>query len=206
MTAQTEVVPLAAPQVEAVGEVLRKAFYDNPGPMYVQPDDAKRALQLTWFMTRATRYGHIYGEVYTTAGKVEGAAIWLPPDDWEITPNRSKQVGLDEPPSIIGAEALDRSSSMANHLELLHKRDVAPRHWYLWLLGVNPSRQGQGIGSALIRPILVRADAEGLPCYLETAEPRNVPFYQRHGFEVVVEGDIPNGGPHFWTMKREPVR
>jgi len=122
MTAQTEVVPLAAPQVEAVGEVLRKAFYDNPGPKYVQPDDAKRAHELTWFMTRATRYGHIYGEVYTTAGKVEGAAIWLSPDDWEITANRSKKVGLDELPSIMGAEAFGRSSSMANHWEPLHKQ------------------------------------------------------------------------------------
>ncbi len=61
-------------------------------------------------------------------------------------------------------------------------------------------------GVALIRQVLARADAEGLPCYLESANPRNLPFYKRHGFEVVVEGELPGEGPPLWTMKREPVR
>jgi len=52
--------------------------------------------------------------------------------------------------------------------------------------------------------VLARADAEGLLCYVETEKERNLPFYRRHGFEVVVEDDMPNGGPHFWTMRREP--
>jgi ribosomal protein S18 acetylase RimI-like enzyme len=86
----------------------------------------------------------------------------------------------------------------------LHKRDVPLRHWYLPTLGVDPPRQGQGVGSALIQPVLSRADAEGLLCYLETETAGNVAFYERHGFEVVVEDDLPRGGPHFWTMKREP--
>ena len=40
--------------------------------------------------------------------------------------------------------------------------------------------------------------------YLETMKTRNVPFYRKHGFEVVVEDDLPGGGLHFWTMRREP--
>ena len=50
----------------------------------------------------------------------------------------------------------------------------------------------------------VREADRGLPCYLETEKERNVPFYKRHGFDVVVEVDLPKGGPHIWTMKREP--
>ena len=73
-------------------------------------------------------------------------------------------------------------------------------------LGVEPDRQGQGIGSALIQPVLGRADAEGLPCYLETTKERNVTFYRRHGFDVVAEGDLPDLGPPFWTMRREAAR
>ena len=76
--------------------------------------------------------------------------------------------------------------------------------WYLLTLGVDPPRQGRGIGSALMRPVLTRADAEGLPCYLETEKERNVRFYGKHGFEVVAQGEGPAGGPAFWTMKREP--
>ena len=75
-------------------------------------------------------------------------------------------------------------------------------HWYLMILGVDTAKQGQGVGSSLVAPMLARADADGLPCYLETMKERNVVFYEKHGFQVVVEDDLPKGGPHFWTMKR----
>ena len=58
-----------------------------------------------------------------------------------------------------------------------------------------------GLGTA---PVLAKADAAGLPCYLETMKTRNVPFYRKHGFEVIVEDDLPGGGFHFWTMRRDP--
>ena len=71
------------------------------------------------------------------------------------------------------------------------------------ILGVDTVKQGQGIGGSIIQPILARAEADGLRCcYLETMKERNVVFYEKNGFEVLVEDDIPNGGPHFWTMKR----
>ncbi len=72
------------------------------------------------------------------------------------------------------------------------------------MLGVDPERQGQGIGGQIIAPVLERADRDGLPCYLETMKERNVAFYQKHGFEVVVD-DVFKGELHYWTMKRPPV-
>ncbi len=57
-----------------------------------------------------------------------------------------------------------------------------------------------------MQPVLERADRDRLPCYLETTKEINVSFYKKHGFEVVVEDDLPRGGPRFWTMKREPIR
>jgi GNAT superfamily N-acetyltransferase len=69
---------------------------------------------------------------------------------------------------------------------------------------IAPMQQGQGIGSALLQPVLARADAHRLPCYLETGVARNVPFYERHGFQVVAEGILPRGGPPLWAMVRVP--
>ena len=58
-------------------------------------------------------------------------------------------------------------------------------HWYLPMIGVDPSQQGRGIGSALLTHALAICDRDGLPAYLESSNPKNVPLYERHGFEVV---------------------
>jgi hypothetical protein len=49
------------------------------------------------------------------------------------------------------------------------------------------------------------ADAEGLPCYLETETEVNVAYYRRHGFDVRTEWDLRTDdsvGPHMWGMLR----
>ena len=79
------------------------------------------------------------------------------------------------------------------------------KHWYLPLIGVDPPRQGKGLGGDLMQVALARADADRVPCYLENTKERNLPFYAKHGFEVIVEINVPGGGPTIWTMKREPV-
>ena len=68
-------------------------------------------------------------------------------------------------------------------------------HWYLASLGTAVDRQGKGVGRALMRPVLGALRRRGLPCYLESSKERNVPFYRRHGFEVVEEVPLPATGP-----------
>ena len=202
MTIDTQVVTLLDSQRRQAGEVLGRAFFDDPLLKYIFPDEARRKRPLTWLMDRGARYGLRYGEVHTTAD-VAGAAVWLPPGETDMTPLRMMRVGMLIAPLRVGLGAVRRFLASGDYLEEFHKRDVPPRHWYLAILGVDPSRQGQGIGGALIQPIIARADSAGLPCYLETMKERNVTFYKKHGFVVVVEGDLPDGGPYFWTMKRE---
>ena len=202
--AAAEPVALAPSQVREVGQVLARAFQDDPHWSWVLPHDSRRAQVLPWFMGVWARHCHKHGEVHTTAGKVEGAALWIPPGKYPPSVVGMILGGMMLVPLKFGRAAVGRLMSGANYMARLHKRDVPPRHWYLQLLGVDPPRQGQGIGGALIQPVLARADAEGLLCYVETERERNLFFYRRHGFEVVVEDDLPNGGPHFWTMKREP--
>jgi ribosomal protein S18 acetylase RimI-like enzyme len=88
-----------------------------------------------------------------------------------------------------------------SRVEAHHPRDP---HLYLAVLGVDPARQGQGIGSRLLRPGLELCDAEGLPAYLETAKERNLDFYGRHGFRVTGRMSLPRGGPPIWLMWRDP--
>jgi len=76
--------------------------------------------------------------------------------------------------------------------------------WYLEVLGVDPDAQGDGLGGALIRHGLDFAAAAGAGAFLETSVAGNVPYYERFGFEVVDEQDMPGEGPHVWFMRVDP--
>jgi ribosomal protein S18 acetylase RimI-like enzyme len=77
-------------------------------------------------------------------------------------------------------------------------------HEYLWFLGVVPAAQGRGVGSALITPVLERADEAGYPAYLEATSPRNRALYERHGFRAGAPFAVA-GGPPLWPMWRDPA-
>ena len=84
----------------------------------------------------------------------------------------------------------------------VHHRVKVP-HWYLMLLGADPAYQRQGAGTALLQPVLAMSDRDGVPAYLETQKPENVPWYHRFGFEVIEEIKV-TGAPQMWAMRREP--
>jgi ribosomal protein S18 acetylase RimI-like enzyme len=124
-----------------------------------------------------------------------GAALWLPPgvhpDDDAL--GAVVEASLDEP---------DRSELFAVFEEMGRFHPGEP-HWYLSLIGVDPPRQGQGYGAALLRHGLARCDRDRAVAYLESTNPRNNPLYERHGFRVV--GRIQRRGtPPIWPMVRLP--
>ena len=76
-------------------------------------------------------------------------------------------------------------------------------HWHLPLMGVDPLKQGKGFGSALMQHALVQCDRDNKLAYLESSSPRSVPFYNRHGFELL--GTIQLGAsPSIFPMLRRP--
>lgn len=202
MTLTADTMLLADGHVPEASAVLARAFFDDPLFGWVEPDPMRRAQVLPWLMRIGTQYGTSFGEVHGTADPLNGAAVWLPPGASTVDPARLEQAGFVDPASVIGDAALQRFGAFMEHAEELHHRDMADRHWYLMILGVDPPFQGRGLGGAIMQPVLKRADADHLPCYLETAKERNVPFYRKHGFDVVHEGMMPLDGPRFWTMRR----
>jgi GNAT superfamily N-acetyltransferase len=73
--------------------------------------------------------------------------------------------------------------------------------WFLDVVAVAPAAQGQGLGRTLIMHGLQWARADGCPAFLETGNPRNVPFYESLAFQVVGEERAPDGGPTIWFMQ-----
>ncbi len=199
-TPVTGVRRVTAADVPALTEVLVRSFDDDPVPRFMFRGDRRRRRGLQRFFTIALRHLYLdHGEVWTSSDR-SGVALWAPPT--KPPPNWRDLLHLLPlvPHVLTGGRAADS-------LRLLVAVDEArPRqtHWYLSTLGVDPDRQGEGVGSALLAATLARVDADGLPAYLESSKERNVPFYARHGFEVTGEVHGPGGGPTLWLMWREP--
>ena len=122
-----------------------------------------------------------------------GGALWLPPG-----------VGPDDE----ALEALVRDtvpeparSEVRSILEQMSEAHPEEPHWHLAFVGVDPVWHGQGIGAALLRYALERIDEKGLQAYLESSNPRNIPLYERHGFEVIREIRV-GGSPPVIPMLR----
>ena len=197
----TGVRPLGASEAPDAARALALAFQDDPVLSWALPDpDRRRRILGAGFFLFVSRLWLPDGEAFAPPGDVAGAACWLPPGRWH--PPLRRRLGLL--PSIvrIGGRSAPRFLRLQALVEGRHpdERD----HWYLPALGVRPDRQGQGLGSRLMFPILSRCDEQGLPAYLEASSPRNRALYERHGFEVTGTLDLARGGPPLWLMWREP--
>jgi len=203
MTQTSIPIPLVAHQHKQASEVMGEAFHNDPLWQYLVPDEARRARVLSLSMSILVRYGLLYGKIYTTA-TLDGVACWLPPGETTPSFSRLVRIGVRSAPIQLGWTGLSHYMAVENHCGNIHKSIAPGRHWYLWGIGVKPSRQGLGIGGMLMQPLLARADAYRLPCYLETMNEKNVPFYEKYSFRVVSDGIVPRHKLRVWAMLREP--
>lgn len=125
------------------------------------------------------------------------AALWLPPD-MHADDEAMGALMHDTIPESVQAEGLQ----VMQQMQSFHP---AEPHWYLPLIGVDPARQGKGLGGALLDHAIDRFDRDGAPAYLESSNLRNVPLYERHGFQAL--GSIQVGSsPTMIPMLRKPKR
>jgi ribosomal protein S18 acetylase RimI-like enzyme len=188
-----------ASDVDAMAAQLALTFYDDPVIGHIFRNEARRMEGLRTYFSTQMRADYLpFGGCYTTDG-YHGSAIWAPAGKPFLTGVRALTAMLPVFPYVVAHMAT--TLRLLNLVEGMHPHEP---HWYLATLGTAVELQGQGVGSALMQPVLEHCDAEGLPAYLESSKERNVPFYRRHGFEVVKEVPLPGGGPKLWTMWREP--
>src|SRR5260370_12520336 len=154
-------------QVKAASELVGRALRKAPPWEYLAPGLAGGARVVTPPLGITVRYSLRYGEVYTTPA-LDGVACWLPPGAASPSLSQLIRLSIHGAPLELGLMGLLRYTAVENYTGEIHKRTLPERHWYLWVIGVEPARQGQGIGEMLIQPVLARAHAGRLPCSLET--------------------------------------
>ena len=197
-----EPIMLKAPQAEAGAYLLAKAFQHDPLMAYVLPNAQRRRRLLPSLFGIVVRYCLRYGVVYTSSGP-EGVACCLPPGQ-TATIGRLALMSLSDPPLQLGLTGLRRFLQASSYTDQAHKQAAPGAHWYIWTLGVDPTYQGHGFGGQLVGAVLRQAAAQGLPCYLDTENPRNVSFYQRFGFRQVSEAMIAGTDVRVYAMLWKP--
>lgn len=185
------------PELPDVAAALAVAFAEDPVLSFLFEDPGTRPGLLATFFSARLAGGLGIDEVLTVDGHAS-AAVWVPPrgpDD----PDPDYDAAVAAAVALLGEEvAYPKLAALGPMLEA-HPHTP---HWYLAFVGTRPEGRGAGLASALISAVTDRCDAEGVPAYLESSDPANVPLYERHGFTVT--GDVViEGGPTIPLMWRE---
>ncbi|WP_168452677.1 GNAT family N-acetyltransferase [Sphingopyxis microcysteis] len=182
----------------ALIETLAQAFQTDPALSWILPDPSQRARALRSLFHTLVPADMRAGVALRSAGD-EAAALWRAPGQAHGGTLEFLRTVL--PLIATFGTALPRGLKVQGSIDAHRPQG---RFWYLHYVGVRTEHQGKGQGGRIIRAQTAVADADGLPCWLETATPENVPLYERLGFVTQVEWDVPGGGPHFWGMMRAP--
>jgi GNAT superfamily N-acetyltransferase len=196
------VIPLPRSAHRAAAALIARAFANDPLSCYMFPDGPRRARLMEWVHRRWFRVVEPLGGAFMT-DDAGGVAVWWPPHAQDkITLWRILRAGLVWTPLRVGFRHARRMrQAFVDHEE--HARAFRLPHWYLDILAVDPDRQGCGVGAALIRHVTRQADRDGLPCYVATHNPRNIPYYERFGFRVLRETRLARD-VHSFSLERFP--
>ena len=160
----------------AVIAVITLAFSTDPMTRWAFPDPATYLKVMPQLARAFGGNGFAHGTAHLAADR-DAAAMWLPPG---IQPDTTGLAALTEEHA-----PKEQQADMERVFTQMQTYHPSEPCWYLPLIGVDPRCQGRGYGSALLRHALEQCDRDHMPVYLESSNPRNIPLYQRHGFEIV---------------------
>jgi len=197
---------LQSRELRAASHLLARAFDLDPFIGYFFADQGRRRLALPPFFRAVLHQLADSHAIFACEmdNRLTGVAAWLPPEPVEATRRSAWQASIASMElRILFPRA---TAEVLAGFEELGQRHPANPHWYLAFVGIEPGRQGRGLGSSLLAPVLQRADEAGVACYLETPFPETRAFYGRLGFDDTEELRPVPGAPPVWTMTRGPGR
>ena len=175
-------------------DVLVRANWADPAARWAWPESQQFLMHFPSFVRAFGGKAFAHGSAYYVDGYV-GAALWLPPD---IHPDENALIALVQ--QTVSEQIQKDFFAVFEQMGRYHPSEP---HWYLPLMGVDPSQQGKGFGSALLQHTLTQVDRNNKLAYLESSNPRNITLYKRHGFELL--GTIQIGtSPSIAPMLRRP--
>ncbi|WP_405762453.1 GNAT family N-acetyltransferase [Streptomyces sp. NBC_00045] len=185
---------------DAVARLLDEAFRTDPVSSWVFPDPEHRAAVHGRFLG-------VFVDVALAEGRIDyavdgsAAALWMRVPEGEP----EGEAAEDDVPAKMRAVAdpdNERCELVGRLTGAVHP--TSEEHEYLLMIAVAPGRQGEGLGTELMRPVLERCDREGVAAYLEASSERSKGLYERLGWEFTGEPVRLPEGPLMWPMWRKP--
>jgi GNAT superfamily N-acetyltransferase len=174
-----ELSPVSEAEKGRAFDTLVLAFAADPVERWMYPDAREFLAHFPAFLSAFAGPAFAEETVWCLGGELSAVALW-----------RSPSAVLDGDPIVdLLSETVDerKHADVFAVLEQLGESHPTFPHWYMPWLGVDPARQGEGLGGELLTQCLRLVDRDRLPVYLETSNPRTVGFYERHGFELTGE-------------------
>ncbi len=191
--------------INDAAETLANAFWNYPLNRYFYPDDTEQKRMTVSGFRSVVKRSVLYGEAYSTSDYMEGVVLWLPSKQLDMNIWQRFRSGDIAKEMKESRGAKKRVRTFYRYTRMLHGQLVPDEHMFLWVIGVAPEFQGNGLSSRLMKPMLSRLDEQNLPCFVETHAENNVPLYQHFGFKIVDESIIPGASLQHWALLREPA-
>jgi len=168
-----------------VVEILANSFQENKSVNYIIPQDSLRKDRIEKLMAYSFDVCKQFGEVLLSDDG-NGCALVLLPDKKKTT---LQSIGWDVKFifNCIGLGNVKKALDREGKIKKLQPKESL---YYLWFIGVDPQYQKAGTGSKLLQEVISRGRAAKRTICLETSTIKNLPWYQKFGFEIYNELDL----------------
>ena len=180
-------------EIEKVAAMMTVAFSGDPFMRWMYPEADAFIAHFPKFV-EAFAGGAFDQDAAFVDEDFGGACMWFPPG------TEVDEEGLQQ--HAIATVAPERLGQMGEIFQQMEEYHVDEEVWYLPMIGVDAKFQGQGIGALLMNSVLAKTDEMGIPTYLESSNPTNIPFYKRLGYEAIGEIKISDDTPLLTPMYR----
>lgn len=185
-----------------LGQSLAKAFCDAPDYSFILSGHTDKLQALSWFFgSFAARLSMRYGSIHISEDCSGGILTFAPGKSPSVM--TLLRAGVLSFPVHFGWLGTWRAFTLGIYMEKQRLKLAPMPHWYVLAVGVMPEKQGQGLGYELVTHAIRRAEADGVPCYLEAFEEELVNHYKRRGFHVLTQEQLPTGLT-LWCLLRPP--
>lgn len=181
-------------QLEAASNALMMGFSTDPFQRWLMPDPTIYYKNFKKWTINTCKQSFLEEGIYGDKNNY-GTAVWFPPGyDIDFT-------NISETFKDIPKDRIEEAFKMFEELGENRLNDA----WYLEYLAVDPSKQGSGLGSLILKESLKVIDELGEAAYLESSNPKNMSLYERFGFRFLKKIQV-GSSPQLNTMFRQPKK